>query len=348
MKYLIWIALLVASLGVGCSDDDNSGWANNHVLIDTALPDTASGDAEDGSDPPADTSSADAPGSDVTGADADGADTDGGSAPPWDDGDTLGGDDRPAEVKLPDDYTTAQQWPMVILLHGYTASASIQDAYFRLSSRRTDRGFIAVLPDGTVDNSGDRFWNATEACCDFYSSGVDDVAYLGGLIDEAKERLAVDPQRVYLIGHSNGGFMSYRLACDIGSKITAIASLAGSSFGDAADCAEDGSVSVLQIHADADATVLYEGGSFFGEAYPGARELAERWAGRNSCDADPQAATSIDLDTAIAGDETTVERWAGCQSDTSVELWTIEGGGHTPALASDFSDQVLDFLLDHS
>ncbi len=267
-------------------------------------------------------------------------------APPWDPDDSLGGD-RPAEVLLPDDYSTSRSWPLVILLHGYSASAAVQDGYFRLSDRRHDRGFITVLPNGTRDASGKRFWNATNACCNFAGSDVDDVVYLSGLVSEAKQRLAVDTERVYFMGHSNGGFMSYRLACEFGSQIAAIASLAGSSFDDAQDCAEDGQVGVLQIHGDSDETVSYEGGEFFGEAYPGAREVAQRWAGRNGCEADPETGDSIDAVSSIDGAETDIERWSSCDPATSVELWTIQGGGHIPALAGDFTDRVLDFLWAH-
>lgn len=306
MKGMIPIMMIAAALHTGCADEASSETGP----LDLA--DAGSGDAA--------------------------------QARPWEPGDSLGGE-RPAQVLVPDDYSTSRDWPLVILLHGYTSSGAGQDSYFGLSARRHERGFIAVLPDGTRDRGGNRFWNSTDACCDFYNTGVDDVAYLSGLVAEAKQRLAVDPERVYLLGHSNGGFMSYRMACELGSEISAIATLAGSSFDDAADCAEDGQVSVLQIHGDADPTVLYDGGNFFGRPYPGAREVVQRWAARNGCDEQPESAGNVDVDRRLAGDETQVERWGGCDDAAGVELWTIPQGGHIPDLSAEFTDEVLDFLL---
>ena len=92
------------------------------------------------------------------------------------------------------------------------------------------RGFLYCYPDGTIDRWGNRFWNATDACCDFGNTGVDDAGYLRGVIEEIARRFAVDRKRVYLIGHSNGGFMAYRMACQSADLIAGIASLAGTTF----------------------------------------------------------------------------------------------------------------------
>src|SRR4051812_3323016 len=92
----------------------------------------------------------------------------------------LGGD-RPAAVLLPADYTIDRAWPLVILLHGYGATADLQDIVFGLGVRVDDLGFILVKPEGTTDASGAQFWNATDECCDFGGTGVDDVGYLSGL-----------------------------------------------------------------------------------------------------------------------------------------------------------------------
>lgn len=338
MKHVNALIILVAGLiliSAGCGSDTESSATNDagqHQNADAESPDAESPDAE--------SPDAESPDAADTSSEGDAA-----LAPPWDPSDSLGGD-RPAKVVLPDDYDTSRSWPLVILLHGYTATNTIQDAYFGLSRRSTERGFITVLPNGTRDSGGNRFWNATDACCDFGNSGVDDVQYLTDLVGEAKERLAVDESRVYFMGHSNGGFMSYRMACELGSEIAAIASLAGAAFADGQDCTEDGQVGVLQIHGDADATVFYEGGEFFGNPYPGAPDVAERWATRNNC-GQPQSGEPLDLDKGIAGSETDVELWHECDGERRVELWTIRNGGHIPSLSDDFTDHVLDFLFVH-
>ncbi|MBL9037642.1 MAG: hypothetical protein JNG84_03905, partial [Archangium sp.] len=71
---------------------------------------------------------------------------------------------------------------------------------------------MVVLPDGLVDSLGYRFWNATPACCNLENQAVDDVAYLTSVLDAVEAEVRIDPARVYFTGHSNGGFMSFRMA----------------------------------------------------------------------------------------------------------------------------------------
>jgi polyhydroxybutyrate depolymerase len=66
--------------------------------------------------------------------------------------------------------------PLVLVLHGYSGDAAGYLDYFRIEPLAETRGFLVCHPEGTVDSQGWRFWNATEACCDFYGSGVDDSA----------------------------------------------------------------------------------------------------------------------------------------------------------------------------
>jgi polyhydroxybutyrate depolymerase len=256
----------------------------------------------------------------------------------------LGGD-RPARLIVPADEDGTPR-PLVILLHGYGSSGGGIDTYFRISRRADEFGIYVLLPDGTRENGGgDRFWNATDACCDFGHSGVDDVGYLSLLIDEARANSPI--ASVHLIGHSNGGFMAHRMACDAADRIDSIVSLAGVTFFEEADCNPSEPTRVLQIHGTADDTVLFEGSSTGETLYPGAIETAERWASRGGCNLGAMApGPSFDLDPSLAGEETEVDIYAaGCVPMIEVELWKIEGGGHVPALTSDFADRVLEWSL---
>lgn len=258
------------------------------------------------------------------------------------------GGDRPARVYVPAAYDGVAALPLVVLLHGYGIDGATQDLYWGLSRRVDADGFFLVVPDGTLDASGSRFWNATPACCDFGHVGVDDVAYIRGLVAEMKSRFAVDPARVFATGHSNGGFMSHRLACDAADDFAAIASLAGSTFLDAADCTPSQPVSVLELHGDMDPDVVYTGVA--GE-YPGAVETVDRWAALDMCDTTAGPILSdapIDLDAAIGGSETTLRRWStGCAHGTEATLWTIVGAGHAPAFGRGFAPSLVAWLLAH-
>jgi poly(3-hydroxybutyrate) depolymerase len=149
--------------------------------------------------------------------------------------------------------------PLVILLHGYTANSFWQNFYFGLNVETQKRGIMLVTPDGTKNPDGSQFWNATDSCCDYYQSGVDDVAYIAGLIEEAKLHFNIDADRVYLVGHSNGGYMSYRMACEHSEIIAGFVSLAGANWYDDTKCGNPGPVAVLQVHGAWDAVILYDG-----------------------------------------------------------------------------------------
>jgi len=256
----------------------------------------------------------------------------------------------PVTVHVPPSYDPAQPAPLVVLLHGYGASGQLQENYMQLLPWTDRLGLLCVFPDGTVDPTGARFWNATDACCDFFGSGVDDSGYLRDLIEEIAAELSVDTERVFLLGHSNGGFMAYRMACDHADIIAAVASLAGATFVDPAHCSPSAPVRTLQIHGTADDTVEYDGGvNLVGNpaTYPGAVETTERWAAYNQCSLVPDLSQPpIDLVVSAPGCETTVTRYAdGCDPGGSSELWSIVGGGHIPNLSPDFVRLVLDFFL---
>ena len=94
------------------------------------------------------------------------------------------GGDRPAAVIVPSGYEAGRPAPLLILLHGYGSSGRDHDLYFHLGELAAERGYLYVHPDGTYDDDGNRFWNATDACCDFDRKGIDDATYLAGVITE--------------------------------------------------------------------------------------------------------------------------------------------------------------------
>jgi polyhydroxybutyrate depolymerase len=258
------------------------------------------------------------------------------------------GGDRPVSVHVPPAYDPAKPAPLVLLLHGYGASGNIQELYFNLKAETDPRGYIFAAPDGLVDPDGKRYWNATNACCDFVPTNVDDSTYLSTVIDQIKARYNVDPKRVYLVGHSNGGFMSYRMACDHADQIAAIVSLAGATFADDSKCKPSQPVAVLQIHGDADGTIAYLGGTLGPNAFPSALQTAQFWAAHDGCDPMPTAGGTKDIESALAGAETTLSIYgANCKAGGHVELWTIAGGAHIPSLGPTFKTEVMNFLDAH-
>lgn len=251
-------------------------------------------------------------------------------------------------VNVPPSYIPGTPMPLVLLLHGFGGTGAGIEAYLQFEPLSDEFGFIYAHPRGSLNEQAQRFWNATDACCGF-GSEVDDSGYLSTLIDEIKAQLTVDERRVWIAGHSNGGFMSYRMACDHPDVVAAIASLAGATWDDPADCASSGPVHALQIHGTSDGTVLYSGGLINGIPYPGAVESVEMWATNDGCMLTTDTSQpNLDLVPGLAGDETTVTRYVdGCDQDGSSELWTIMGGGHSPAFSSNFSRAVVEWFYLH-
>lgn len=252
-------------------------------------------------------------------------------------------------LTVPASYSTSTTVPLVILLHGYGSSGSGQDTYMKFSALVNQYGFLFVAPDGNQETAGqkNRFWNASKACCDFFATAADDSAYVLAIINAVKAGYKVDPERVYLIGHSNGGFMSYRAAWDHSNTIAAIASLAGAAATDV-EPAPAHPVHVLQIHGTDDSTIAYAGADIRGNIYPSAEETVKRWAGYNGCSTEGTTTAMLDLEKAIEGLESTVTRFdQGCKVGGSSELWTIAGGSHIPSISDHFSRGVIEWLLAH-
>lgn len=263
-----------------------------------------------------------------------------------------------AKLYLPLQYDQKASWPLVVLLHGFSGTAETEDAYLTTRFRVSTRGFILLTPEGTPtpngirgakgeDLGGKQFWNAPDVCCDFGGTGVDDVGYLTKLIDSVALQYKVDKNRIYLFGHSNGGFMVNYLACEIGDRLAGVANLAGGSSKEAASCKNQSPISYLQIHAIDDPTIAYGDDP----KYAGAKATVEQWVKRNGCTGAANPNGRKDYVLLVPAKDTTLQTWANCQKNTRVSLWTIQPhksenhNPHVPLFNINFTGDVLDFLL---
>ncbi|MFC7880018.1 alpha/beta hydrolase family esterase [Isoptericola sp. NPDC057391] len=251
---------------------------------------------------------------------------------------------RPVEVHVPPGYDATRPAPLLVVLHGFGSDAARVDALLGLRADALARGVLYALPQGTEGPDGRRFWNASDACCGVDRGGVDDSAYLAQVIRTLAATYAVDPDRVAVVGYSNGGFMAYRTACDHADLVSVAVSLAGAMPADDGACRPSRPVSVVQAHGTADPVILAGGGLRDGHAYPAAAESAAAWARLDECAAPTTAPVRRDLDSAVPGPETTVTTWAGCAGGATVELWSIAGADHAPTLARSFTTAVLDLV----
>ena len=257
---------------------------------------------------------------------------------------TFGGD-RPVDLKAPATLTADKLYPLVVVLHGYGASGFVQSAYFGTSMLPGMDAALVIAPDGLIDGNGKQFWNADPACCDFGGKNPDDVGYIGKLIDDVVASWPVDPHQVFVVGHSNGGYMAYRMACERADVIAAIAPLAGLAASDAAKCNPSRAVNVLHMHGTADDTVPFGPTSATGSS--GALGSVALWAQKNGCAAARTPSGDLDLVPGLAGSETHRSTEAGCPANGAVELWAIEGAGHVPAFGPGFLPGLMQWFTEH-
>ncbi|MDE0369819.1 MAG: hypothetical protein OXI84_06740 [bacterium] len=243
--------------------------------------------------------------------------------------------------------------PLIVSLHGYGGDSSYQTTYMPLHERVNTDGFALLLPNGIPDSEGNRFWNPTDECCDSAKGGQDDVAYLTELVAGAQQVMDFGP--VYFFGYSNGGFMSYHIACKGLPGLRAVASLAGTSYVEDSSCDGASPVSVLHIHGTADDVIRFEGDSEpdpkgDGEPafYAGAMEMVNRWSRRAGCEwpEQPQPYATLDLDGHVVGAETRAFRLeSGCAEGVEIGLWMTVGSSHAPGYGDAFVDALVDWLL---
>ena len=251
---------------------------------------------------------------------------------------------RPYKYKVPSRYDATKATPLIVMLHGFTASGELNELILHLAPLAESKGFLYAFPDGTQNPLGMRFWNATDFCCNFFGSTVDDVAYITAVIDDMASRFNVDKKRIFLVGHSNGGFMSHRMACDRSSKDRGHRQPGWCAVERRHRCTPTDKVAVLQVHGNLDTLVAYGGGPL----YPGARETVAIWASRNGCTGRlGYGGKRLDSRVLLPGAETKIEEYGGCPANAPVELWTIEGGSHVPAFTSFWPTAIHDFLMAH-
>lgn len=220
--------------------------------------------------------------------------------------------------------------PLVIALHGGFGTGAAMAKLTGLRKIADREGFVVAFPDGLYRNWNDgRVAEASHT----HRAKTDDVGFIDAMIDRISAEVRIDAKRVFLTGISNGAIFSHTYAALRANRVAAIAPVVG---GIAVPFAEhfqpQSPVSVLIIQGADDPLVPYDGGAISGRRRGeiiSTRLAVEKWREADHCmPTDPVMERLPDTDPED-GCQTVRSRWSPCAEHSEIELYRLEGGGHT-------------------
>ena len=236
---------------------------------------------------------------------------------------SVGGIDRDFLVRAPA-HGEDESLPVLIGLHGAGDTPEAFESYTGFTDAIETDQFIAVYPQGLPISDGRLVWNAGACCGDVDGELVDDIGFLSAVIAAVPD-YGGDASRVYVVGYSNGGMMTYAVGCELGDQIAGIAVVSGAL--NVSQCPSTEIMPVQIVHGTADVVIPFDGGVPSAGGSAGLRpwENASVWAGvqlwlgRDGC--------SDDFDETYSGTVTTTT-YPDCDANSSVTVSVIDGGEH--------------------
>ena len=241
--------------------------------------------------------------------------------------------DRDYILYIPSSYEENSSFPIVFNLHGGDMTARQQmENVSDMRSLADTESFILVYPQSTIDDNGVPIWNLGGE--NSKATDIDDVGYISHLIDEISNFYSTDLDRIYVTGFSNGGYLSFEIACKLSNRIAAFASVAGHMFIDTFNnCSPSHPTPFISINGTED---NYQGIGFY---YLSVENSNNYWINFNNNDATPIIINIEDINSA---DGSTVEyySWKNGNNGVEVDHYKVIGGGHSyPKINFDSSQE---------
>ena len=235
-------------------------------------------------------------------------------------------------VHIPPDYNSQNPLPLVVVIHGAFDTAKGMEKFSGFSDLADREGFIVLYPNGMGILGFLQHWNAGHCCGKAANDNLDDVGFVAAAIEDVSARLAIDRSRVYMVGFSNGGMLTYRFAAERGDLLAAAAPMAASIGGKPSADAPEWRIpepvqplSMIIFHGLADDDIRYEGGVSHHRGgtrtYWPVEESVKFWVLHNGCNL---RAASTDLN---AG-RVILKSWGICRDNTEVSLYLLKDWGH--------------------
>ncbi len=234
---------------------------------------------------------------------------------------SVQGEFRSFYVYIPALYDSNNPSPLVFSFHGYGSSAEVNYQYTQFHNIADTANFILVHPQGSLLN-GSSHWNVGGWTL---ASNADDILFTEIMLNYLESNFNIDQNRIYSTGMSNGGYMSFKLACELNNRIAAVASVTGSMTPQTFNsCMPEHPTPIMQIHGTADGTVPYAGNPTWTLSI---EDVLNYWVDLNSCNQNPQITSVNDINTS---DGSTVDyiKYEGGLDNVTVEHYRVNGGDH--------------------
>jgi polyhydroxybutyrate depolymerase len=226
-------------------------------------------------------------------------------------------------VHTPTGYTGSEDMPLVVAMHGGFGSALNLQNQSQLSVKADEENFIVVYPEGVKSPLNISSWNAGGCCGYAATNNIDDVGFIDSLLDYLILNFAIDEDRIYATGMSNGGMLAYRLACEMPERIAAIAPVSTTMVADI--CNPTKPVPIIHFHSYNDQSVPYDGGIGPGGVSmhynPPLDSVFGAWNSHNSCQSDN--------DTIVHDSNYTLVTWTDCECLYEIQYYITTDGGHS-------------------
>jgi len=238
---------------------------------------------------------------------------------------TVGGQARSFLIRVPA-HDRGELLPVIVAFHGLGSSAEEFEGYSGLTEKTDQSQFIVIFPNGSVLADGStRAWNAGNCCNVLDAPQAEDIEFVRAILDTLPDYDG-DSERVFMSGFSNGGMLTYRIACDLGDAVAGIAVVAGAY--NVASCESENQIPVIIAHGTRDDFIPYDGGvsppavadGLDTFTNPSVFDAVQIWLTRNGC-------TDAYVETAVTDSVGTV-KFDTCRGDGSVALFTVDEGYH--------------------
>lgn len=228
-----------------------------------------------------------------------------------------GGETRRYVLYVPEAFEPTEPKPLVLTFHGFAGWPEQQMRNSNWRQVADEEGLLVVYPEGT---GRPLRWRIGQ---DFSESGdaEKDLTFISDLVDALTEQFCIDLNRVYANGLSNGGGMSYLLACEMADQFAAVGTVAGAYIEPEDGCEPSRPIPVMTFHGTDDQIVSYTGAQSERFSFPAIEDWVADWGERNGCDAAPE-------DLPENGEVSGIQ-YVNCDEDAEVIFYTIDGGGHT-------------------